>query len=215
VKDKVKTGGEALRGLIKTGGNVVDKALDKGSDVVTLMINNMTRLISKLSDDIGIMADRILTMEQRIGLMADRIVRTEELMARLTATMADKDLDLSAGKSRGRGGAQPPVLAIPATGIPEGALPELRITGEPKVYLLLASADPLFGEGTTVVSRIRDREDFVAAWRRSVRAIKAMVGKGGERTGEPTVVSVAVKTVSDTDEVSPISNSVDVTVHIA
>ena len=40
-------------------------------------------LISKLSDDIGLMADRILVMADKIGEMADRIVHTEEIMAEL------------------------------------------------------------------------------------------------------------------------------------
>ena len=48
MKDKIKTGGKALKGMIKAGGNAVDKALDKSGDVATLMINNATRLISKL-----------------------------------------------------------------------------------------------------------------------------------------------------------------------
>ena len=66
--------------------------LDKSTDVATAMMNNMTGLISKLSDDIGVMANRILSMEERIGLMADRIVKTEELMAKLTAAWPAKIL---------------------------------------------------------------------------------------------------------------------------
>lgn len=45
-------------------------------------------LMSKLSDDIGTMADRILDMGEQIGVMADRIVETEELMADLTVNVA-------------------------------------------------------------------------------------------------------------------------------
>jgi len=41
------------------------------------------QLISKLSDDIGLMADRILVMADKIGEMSDRIVHTEELLAEL------------------------------------------------------------------------------------------------------------------------------------
>lgn len=93
MKDKLKTVGDALKELIQTGGSAMDKALDKSSDIAALMINSMTRVTSKLSDDIGLMADRILTMEERIGRMADRIVHTEELMARLTATLANRELE--------------------------------------------------------------------------------------------------------------------------
>ena len=95
MKDKLKTGGGVFKGLIKTGGEVADKMLDKGADVATDMMKHVTGLISKLSDDIGLMAKRILTMEERIGLMADRIVKTEQLMANLTAKLANKDLPIS------------------------------------------------------------------------------------------------------------------------
>jgi len=42
------------------------------------------QLISKLSDDIGLMANRILVMADKIGEMSDRIVHTEELLADLS-----------------------------------------------------------------------------------------------------------------------------------
>ncbi len=42
----------------------------------------------KMSDDIGAMADRIVTTEVLIGQMADRIVTTEALMAQLTVVLA-------------------------------------------------------------------------------------------------------------------------------
>jgi hypothetical protein len=61
----------------------------------TSLATQMMTLMSKLSDDIGIMADRILDMAgeigemaDKIGVMADRIVHTEEMMAQLTLDMA-------------------------------------------------------------------------------------------------------------------------------
>ncbi len=61
----------------------------------TTITTEMISLISKLSDDIGIMANRILDMAgeigemaDKIGVMADRIVHTEEMMAQLTLDMA-------------------------------------------------------------------------------------------------------------------------------
>lgn len=61
----------------------------------TNITTQMIELVSKLSDDIGIMADRILDMAgeigemaDKIGVMADRIVHTEEMMAELTLDMA-------------------------------------------------------------------------------------------------------------------------------
>jgi hypothetical protein len=216
--DKLKTGGEAIKGALRAGSGVVDKALDKSSDVLTLMINNATRLISKLSDDIGIMADRILTMEERIGLMADRIgvmadriVHTEELMARLTATLAAKDLDAAKGEQLGAATPQPPVLAIPVKRVDEGSIPELGVSGAPAGYLLYVSSSPLFRDGETVVTRVRDAGDLPACWRRSVAVLKGAAGDGAKRAGEPMVVSVAVKAVGGDQSVSPFSNSVDVT----
>jgi hypothetical protein len=214
MKDKLKTGSEAIRGLVKTGGDVVDKALDKSSDVVTLMINNMTSLISKLSDDIGIMADRILTMEERIGLMADRIVRTEELMAKLTASLAARERDASREAPPDKGASQPPVLSVSTTRLSEASIPELRITGDPSVYLLYVSASPLFRDGMTVVSRISDAEDYPASWRRSIEAIAGIKAQDAKRTGGCIVVSVAVRTVTDTQGIAPFSNSIDVTLRI-
>jgi len=46
------------------------------------------QLVSKLSDDIGLMADRILVMADKIGEMSDRIVHTEELLADLSTNNA-------------------------------------------------------------------------------------------------------------------------------
>lgn len=64
-------------------------------NTTTTITTEMITLISKLSDDIGIMADRILDMAgeigkmaDKIGVMADRIVHTEEMMAQLTIDMA-------------------------------------------------------------------------------------------------------------------------------
>jgi len=213
MKDKLKTGGEAFKGLIKTGGDVVDKALEKSSDVATLMVNSMTGLISKMSDDIGVMADRILTMEERIGLMADRVVHTEKLMAKLTATLADKDLDVSVESPTFKGVPQPPVLIVPKTEVSEESVPELRVKGDPTDYLLYVSSSPLFRDGATVVSRIKDVDDYPVSWRRSIEAIKGMETQGAKTESETIVVSVAVKTVSDAVAISPFSNSIDLTVY--
>jgi hypothetical protein len=213
MKDKIKTGGEAFKGLIKTGGDVMDKALDKSSDVATLMVNSVTGLISKMSDDIGVMADRILTMEERIGLMADRMVHTEKLMAKLTATLADKDLDLSFESPTFKGAHQPPVLVVPTTKLSQESVPELMLAGDHAAYLLYVSSSPLFRDGATVVSRIEDTDDFPVSWKRSIEAIKGMEQQGAERKSETIVVAVAVKTISDAVEISPLSNSIDVTVY--
>ena len=54
----------------------------------TPTLTQVFALVSKLSDDIGLMADRILVMADNIGDMSDRIVHTEEMMADLTLDLA-------------------------------------------------------------------------------------------------------------------------------
>ena len=39
MKDKLKSGGDAIKTLLKTGGDVADKVLDKGTDVTMAMMN--------------------------------------------------------------------------------------------------------------------------------------------------------------------------------
>jgi len=214
MKDKLKTGGEAFKGMIKTGGGVVEKALDKSSDVATLMVNSVTALISKMSDDIGVMADRILTMEERIGSMADRMVHTEKLMAKLTATLVDKDLEVSFESPAREGALQPPVLVVSTTRISEESVPELTVVGDPAAYLLYVSSSPLFRDGATVVSRIENSDDYPVSWKRSVEAIMGAEQQGAKRESEPIIISVAVKVVSGALEISPFSNSIDVAVYL-
>jgi len=190
----------------------VDKALDKSSDVAAHMIDSTTGLISKLSDDIGIMADRVLTMEQRIGLMADRIVHTEKLMAKLTATLAGKELDVSLENLTPEPPSQPPLLDVPTTKVSEEQVPVLNMKGDPTDYLLYLSLAPFFPDGGTVVSRIKDAGDYPVAWKRGVEAISRSATHAAGESADLTKISVAVKTVSDAGDISPISNSIDVTV---
>lgn len=213
MKDKLKAGSEVLKGMIETGGKVAEKVLDTGTDVATDMMNNMSGLISKLSDDIGLMANRILTMEERIGLMADRIVKTEELMAKLTATLANKEFEPSTETSDEKGALRSIVLNLASTKVTENSGPELIITGDSTDYLLYVSTNPLFQEGSTVVSHINDTNDYHTAWKRSISAIRGLRKKTNKNNeDEAMVVAVAVKTVAENKRISTLSNSVDVTV---
>jgi hypothetical protein len=212
MKDKIKDKGDALKGLIKTGGNVMDKALDKSSEVAALMIDNTTKLTSKLSDDIGIMADRILTMEQRIGNMADRIVHTEELMAKLAATLANKELDVAFARPSDQPGSGPALLYIDVDRIGTDAVPDLRISGDPQIYMLYVSSSPIFRDDSTIVSRVAKAGDLTVGWQRSVRSLFESRGKGEKGNAKPMVVSVAVRTAAGGGQLSPLSNSVDVTI---
>ena len=212
MKEKRKDKGDTFKGLLKTGGNVMGKALDKSGEVAALMIDNMTKLTSKLSDDVGIMADRILTMEERIGKMADRIVHTEELMAKLTATLANRELDLARANPSDRLGLIPPLLNVCADRIAVDAVPELEISGELQNYVLYVSSSPLFREDSTVVSRIENADDLPDCWRRSVSSFFEAREEGGEENAKPMMVSVAVRIPSDRGQLSPLSNSVDLTI---
>lgn len=213
MKDKLKTSGEVIKGLIKTGGDVADKVLDKSTDVATAMMNNMTGLISKLSDDIGLMANRILTMEERIGLMADRIVKTEAVMAKLTSTLANKDFDLSSDQSLERGALQTAFLDISDTEASAISGPRLTITGDPKSYLLYVSTGPLFRDGSTVVSHINDTTDYDKVWKRSINAIRGLRKSTKNNKEKATIVAVAVKLITENNQISALSNSVDVRVY--
>jgi hypothetical protein len=211
-KDKRQKNAGMWKGLVKTGGDVMDKAIDKGGDLATAMMDQSAALISKLSDDIGIMADRILTMEERIGLMADRIVKTEELMAKLTASLAAKELELPATGPAGKGPPQPPLLSLGATEVSRASLPDIRISGDPSVYLLHVSSNPRFAEGNTVITKIATPKDLGIGWQRSLSVLSAAGDDAEETDTEPVSVSVAVKTVGQDQRISPLSNSVDLTV---
>lgn len=203
----IKTSGEVTKGLIKTGGDIADKMLGKGGDVAAAMM----KLTSKLSDDIGVMADRILTMADKIGEMADRIERTEVLTAKLTAALADKELDTAPAGSGEKGADPAPMLEVDPSGATEYGGPALSISGDPDHYLLYVSATPLFQEGGTVISRVKDARDYDSAWRRSIDAI----GRGREHPGRGSAaltVSVAVKAVAVNGRTTALSNSVDIVV---
>ena len=212
-KDKRQKTSGMLKGLIKTGGKVADKAIDKGGDLATAMLDRSAALISKLSDDIGIMADRILTMEERIGFMADRIVKTEELLVRLTATMADKELELPTGGSPGNMTPQTPVLNLGTTEVSRASPPDLQISGEPGAYLLHVSTSPRFAEGGTVISRVAAPEELATAWQRSLSTLAATSDDSAAASEEPVCVCVAVKAIDRDQRVSLLSNSVDLSLH--
>ncbi len=66
-----------------------DAAQAVTADDINQRIDNSEATTLRLSDDIGVMADRILWTEGQIGVMADRIVTSEELIADSALTLAD------------------------------------------------------------------------------------------------------------------------------
>lgn len=66
-----------------------DAAQAVTADDINQRIDNSEATTLRLSDDIGVMADRILWTEGQIGVMADRIVTSEELIADSALTLSD------------------------------------------------------------------------------------------------------------------------------
>jgi len=54
---------------------------DNANDSYQATLKELSKIVLYLSDDIGIMSDRILKMAQEIGVMADRIVETQKIQA--------------------------------------------------------------------------------------------------------------------------------------
>jgi hypothetical protein len=94
---------------------------------------------------------------------------------------------------------------------PETA-PKLEIRGNPARYLLHVSNNPLFREGSTVVSQVNSSSEYEGAWSRSINAIVETENQVKTGKGATTIVSVAVKTITSADQVSGFSNSIDVNV---
>jgi hypothetical protein len=210
VSDSNEKSGGIFKGLIDAGTGVVGKAMDKGSDVALVMMNHTAGLISKLSDDIGVMADRILAMEERIGLMADRIVQTEELLAQMTTTLIDRKVDpRRPGPMTGRAHTVP-LLGLSTTEVTRSSPPNLEIAGNPTVYLLYVSASPALNDSNTVVSKVGSAGDLEKAWNRSLKAFPGMVDAHLVPSPRGIVLTLAVRSVSNDGQVSPLSNSVDI-----
>ena len=214
MKDKLKSSGDAVKTLIKTGGDVADKVIDKGAEVANAMMNQTTGMISKLSDDIGAMADRILATEEQIGSMADRIVKTEELMARLTATLAGKGPELSPGQRTEQETPPAVVLRMGPTRASGTKGPRLVISGEPKQYLVYVSTSPLFQDGSTVISKVGNAKEYEAAWKRSIHAIRELARGIDRDDAGAIIVSVAVKAITKDDQLSLLSNSINVRLQV-
>ena len=211
MKDKLKTGGGVIEGMVKAGGEMGEKILGKSSDVASEMMGRSSELVSKLSDDIGIMADRILTTEEQIGSMADRIVKTEELMAKLTAALADKEFEVPGTKPGVSQHLKAPVLRLVATGPSLHHAPELSISGDPQNYIIYVSVSPLFPEENTIASEVNNAEDLEKAWKRSIAALRDFKqSETMEVSHQPLIVCVAVRQIAEGQQLSAMSNSVDV-----
>jgi len=191
--------------------------------------NNVLGLISKLSDDIGLMSERI-------GSMADRIVETEKLIVSVIAMQTDAATGViaSAKDSSGaallpnlptpipnvfdeilrvsaNGGANAPLLAFGANNAPSATLPpDIKIGGSNNgSYAFLVSDNPRFVVGyfnqivdinaPTGSSRALD-----SVWQQAVQSFSI-------NGTPPTKLYVAVKNIDANNTLSGISNSLQVT----
>jgi len=201
---------EPMTEMIKQSGSVANNIIDTGES----SFSEMVQLTSKLSDDIGQMANRILEMADKIGEMADRIVKTEEILAQLLENMTaggqnglnsddlierlDRIEQLAEGEFAS-------VLSIEETLAFSGFGPELSISNNPKSYMLYISYNGLFSEGKTMVTRVDVDESgsYNSAWENSVNTLT--------ESNTTDTLSIAVKAISESGAVSPLSNSVQIT----
>ena len=65
--------------LAKTVAYLSSHQADNANESYQVTLTTSSQTILQLSDDIGVMADRILIMAGEIGVMADRIVTTQEI----------------------------------------------------------------------------------------------------------------------------------------
>ncbi|SFV62750.1 hypothetical protein MNB_SM-6-641 [hydrothermal vent metagenome] len=73
--------------LAKTVAYLASHHADNVSENYNTTLKETSKTILRLSDDIGVMADRILLMAKEIGIMADRILKTQEIQSQnLAAT---------------------------------------------------------------------------------------------------------------------------------
>ncbi|MBA1432007.1 MAG: hypothetical protein FAF04_00070 [Epsilonproteobacteria bacterium] len=73
--------------LAKTVAYLASHHADNANESYNNTLKETSKTILRLSDDIGVMADRILLMAKEIGIMADRIIKTQEIQSQnLAAT---------------------------------------------------------------------------------------------------------------------------------
>jgi len=72
--------------LAKIGAYLSSHQADNANDSYLETLNTTNATVLRLSDDIGVMADRILLMAGEIGVMADRILETQRIQSTNLAT---------------------------------------------------------------------------------------------------------------------------------
>jgi len=127
-------------------------AMQNDMETLNTNVQEQQTLVTKLSGDIGLMADRIVEM-------ADRIVATEALLAQsLTLLVNNPDF---AGTSSSNGTAlTSPIDNATLT----STAPTITTIPTTSVYLLYASTTPTFSAGNTISLYIDSTDALSAKW---------------------------------------------------
>ena len=160
-------------------------AMQGNMETLNTTVQEQQTLVTKLSGDIGLMADRIVAM-------ADRIVATEELLAQsLTLLVNNPDF---AGTSSSNGTA----LTSPIdNAILTSTAPAITTIPAASIYLLYASTTPTFSAGNTISLYVDSAGALDSKWAQIVTYAN----------GE--TIYLAVKRI-DGSTISSISNGVKV-----
>ena len=145
-------------------------------------VENQQALVSKLSDD--------------IGLMSDRIVETEKLLAdTLIVLTGNSDL----GSSSSTSGV---ALTKPLDGstVSKTTAPTIELSTNSSKYLLYASTEPTFNDTTTISLYIESTNGLSTSWNQVVNFIDS-----------GTTVYIAVKSIDENNKISSLSNGVKLT----
>ncbi|WP_297440506.1 hypothetical protein [Sulfurimonas sp.] len=129
------------------------ETLDASIENLGTTVTNQQTLVSKLSDDIGVMSERILTM-------ANKIVATEKLLSDTLLALTGNAALSSLANSV--------ILTTPTDSsiASKTTAPTITITTAPSEYLLYVSTTPLFEAGKTITLYIDSTATLNSAWLR-------------------------------------------------
>ena len=176
----------AINGATQTTNNTVNSSANAGSDILAL--------ISKLSDDIGVMSNRILAMADKIGKMADRIVATEKLMTQ-TLTKVQENNNILVSNSAAT--TSPAILNTPwGTQVNGNNPPPININHYNGAYMLYASPNGAMDSSSMQVL-IHNESELITTWLQ----LKQLANNN--------LLYIAVRTVNG-NQVSGLSNAVQI-----
>ena len=128
-------------------------AMQGDMETLNTNVQEQQTLVAKLSDDIGLMANRIIEM-------ADRIVFTEELLAQSLTLLINNPDFAGTSSSNGTALTSPADNATLASDTP----PTITTIPDAAVYLLYASTTPTFSAGNTISLYINSAEALNNKW---------------------------------------------------